>query len=54
MTKKPGFQKPSTSTTATMTAASTPMTPPITASDFLEPSSLPGGAYGYWPNWLGG
>ena len=42
VTKNPGFQNPSTSTRASMMAASTPMTVPMTAADFLDASSPPG------------
>jgi hypothetical protein len=54
VTKKPGFQKPRTTTTATMTANSRPTTPPMTASERFEPSSAPGALYcGNWPYWPG-
>jgi hypothetical protein len=53
VTKKPGFQKPSTRTATTTMTASRPTMPPMTASDFLEPSSVPDVPYGEYgcPGW---
>jgi hypothetical protein len=46
VTKKPGFQNPSTRTTATIKTANPPTMAPMVATDFFDPCSVPVEPYG--------